>query len=191
MQNEIMNRIQASIAVKEHILNNSDLISSIQEVCDTIIACIRNGGTVYLAGNGGSASDAQHIAAELVGRFYKERKGLPAEALSTNTSILTAIGNDYGYDAIFARQIEARGKKGDVFIGFSTSGNSPNIIKAIEECKKAGIIVIGMTGVSGGIMNELCDICLKMPSKDTPRIQESHIMIGHILCEFVEAACSN
>lgn len=191
MQNEIMNRIQASIKVKDDILNDSKMITDIQKVCDTITACICNGGTVYLAGNGGSASDAQHIAAELVGRFYKERKGLSAEALSTNTSILTAIGNDYGYDAIFARQIEARGKKGDVFIGFSTSGNSPNIIKAIEECKKTGIIVIGMTGVSGGSMNELCDICLKMPSKDTPRIQESHIMIGHILCEFVEAACSN
>lgn len=191
MRQDIINRIQASIDVKSLILNDTNLISDIQKVCDTIITCIRNGGTVYLAGNGGSASDAQHIAAELVGRFYKERKGLSAEALSTNTSILTAIGNDYGYDAIFSRQIEARGKKGDVFIGFSTSGNSPNILKAIEECKKIGLFIIGMTGETGGKMNALCDICLKMPSKDTPRIQESHIMIGHIICEFVENSCSN
>ncbi len=190
MKTDIVNRIRASIAVKETILADGDLLDNIQRVTDMVSQCILNGGTVYIAGNGGSASDAQHIAAELVGRFYKERRGLSAEALSANTSILTAIGNDYGYDAVFSRQIEARGKKGDVFIGLSTSGNSPNILNAIDECRKYGLVVIGMTGESGGKMGSLCDLCLKIPSKDTPRIQESHILIGHILCELVENNCS-
>lgn len=139
-----------------------------------------------IAGNGGSAADAQHLAGEFVSRFYFERPGLPSLALTTDTSILTAIGNDYGYERLFARQIEANGKEGDVFIGISTSGNSDNIIEALKTCREKDITTIGMTGEIGGRMTELCDYCIKVPSQETPRIQESHILIGHIICSIAE-----
>ena len=134
----------------------------------------------------GSAADAQHLAAELVSKFYLERKGLASEALNANTSILTAIGNDYDFNRVFARQLEANARKGDVFVGLSTSGNSANILEALSYCKNNGVLSIGFTGETGGKMNDLCDLMLKVPAKDTPRVQESHIMIGHILCELVE-----
>lgn len=190
MRTLIINKIRESIQVKEAIIADEALLAVIEQVVDQMIGALVNGNTIFLAGNGGSSSDAQHIAAELVGRFYKERKGLAAEALSANTAILTALGNDYGYDSIFARQIEARADKGDIFIGLSTSGNSQNILNAIAECKKIGVTTVGMTGLTGGKMANACDICIKIPSKDTPRIQESHITIGHIICEFVENAFS-
>lgn len=139
-----------------------------------------------LAGNGGSAGDAQHIARELVNRFYFDRLGIPSIALTIDTSVLTAIGNDYGFEKIFSRQVQAQGNVGDVFIGISTSGNSADVIDAIKVCKAHGITSIGLTGQTGGEMDGLCDICLKVPSTETPRIQESHIMIGHILCCLVE-----
>ncbi len=190
MRTLIINKIRESIQVKEAILADEALLAVIEQVVDQMIGALVNDNTIFLAGNGGSSSDAQHIAAELVGRFYKERKGLAAEALTANTAILTALGNDYGYDSIFARQIEARAKKGDVFIGLSTSGNSQNILNAIAECKNIGVTTVGMTGLTGGKMANDCDMCIKIPSKDTPRIQESHITIGHIICELVENAFS-
>lgn len=175
-----------SIKVKNEILNNENLISLIKEAALMIINAYKNGNKTLLAGNGGSAADAQHIAGEFVSRFYFDRPGIASIALSTDTSILTAIGNDYGYENLFARQVQAQGNKGDVFIGISTSGNSKNILKALEICKEKGILSIGLSGDSGGAMNELCDICIKVPSSCTPRIQEAHILIGHILCAIVE-----
>lgn len=147
---------------------------------------IELGFTIFFMGNGGSAADSQHLAAELVGRFYKERKGLPAIALTTDTSILTAVGNDYGYEEVFSRQIEALIKPNDIVFGLSTSGNSSNIIKAIDKAKKSGAITIGLTGNDGGQLKEICDHCLIIPSNNTARIQEAHILIGHIICEIIE-----
>jgi D-sedoheptulose 7-phosphate isomerase len=188
----IIQKINESIEVKQKIVVNKELISAIKRSADVIIDCYRNhNGRVFFAGNGGSAADAQHLAGELVGRFYLERSGLAAEALTTNTSVLTAVGNDYSMDTIFSRQIEANGKPGDVFAGLSTSGNSKNIINAIKACRTKGLIIIGFTGESGGKMADLCDIIIKIPSIDTPRIQESHITIGHIICEIVEREMFN
>ncbi|MBF7042051.1 D-sedoheptulose 7-phosphate isomerase [Campylobacter volucris] len=175
-----------SIKVKDEILNDENLINLIKKAALMIIQAYKNGNKTLLAGNGGSAADAQHIAGEFVSRFYFDRPGIASIALSTDTSILTAIGNDYGYENLFARQVQAQGNKGDVFIGISTSGNSKNILKALEICKEKEILSIGLSGASGGAMNELCDICIKVPSSCTPRIQESHILIGHILCAIVE-----
>ncbi|MBF7047544.1 D-sedoheptulose 7-phosphate isomerase [Campylobacter volucris] len=175
-----------SIKVKDEILNDENLINLIKKAALMIIQAYKNGNKTLLAGNGGSAADAQHIAGEFVSRFYFDRPGIASIALSTDTSILTAIGNDYGYENLFARQVQAQGNKGDVFIGISTSGNSKNILKALEICKEKEILSIGLSGSSGGVMNELCDICIKVPSSCTPRIQESHILIGHILCAIVE-----
>ncbi|MBF7046468.1 D-sedoheptulose 7-phosphate isomerase [Campylobacter volucris] len=175
-----------SIKVKNEILNDENLINLIKKAALMIIQAYKNGNKTLLAGNGGSAADAQHIAGEFVSRFYFDRPGIASIALSTDTSILTAIGNDYGYENLFARQVQAQGNKGDVFIGISTSGNSKNILKALEICKEKEILNIGLSGASGGAMNELCDICIKVPSSCTPRIQESHILIGHILCAIVE-----
>ncbi len=182
----IKDRIKESIAVKEKILNDEKLLNNISLVAQKIIECYRNNGKVLFAGNGGSAADAQHLVAELVARFYLERKALKAEALNVNTSTITAIGNDYDYSKIFSRQVEANGEKGDIFIGLSTSGNSKNIIEAINVCREKGLFVIGFTGESGGKMKEMCDILINVPSSDTPRIQEAHITIGHIICEIVE-----
>ncbi|RTJ52006.1 phosphoheptose isomerase [Campylobacter jejuni] len=175
-----------SILVKEQILKDENLITLIKNASLEVIKAYRNGNKTLLAGNGGSAADAQHIAGEFVSRFYFDRPGIASIALSTDTSILTAISNDYGYENLFARQVQAQGVKGDIFIGISTSGNSKNILKALEFCKQKEIISIGLSGASGGAMNELCDYCIKVPSTCTPRIQEAHILIGHIICAIVE-----
>jgi D-sedoheptulose 7-phosphate isomerase len=184
----IIRAIEDSISLKKKILENEELVNSMHEIADECIAAYRQGNRVLLAGNGGSAADAQHIAAELVGRYAFDRPGLPSIALTTDTSMLTAIGNDYGYDQIFRRQLEANGRKGDVFIGISTSGNSANLIAALQRARELGIITVGLTGQSGGKMHSLCDYCVQVPSTNTPRIQESHIMLGHIICDLVEEA---
>lgn len=178
--------IKGSIDVKTIILNDSGLIEKISLAADKIIFAYKNKRKTLLAGNGGSAADAQHIAGEFVSRFKFDRPGLPSIALSTDTSILTAIGNDYGFQHLFARQVEAQGCEGDVFIAISTSGNSPNIIEAIKVCKQKGILTIGLTGGNSNSMSSYCDICIQVPSKETPRIQESHILIGHTICGIVE-----
>jgi len=187
MSNSIItDQILSSITVKQSILNNASLIEVIDNAAKVITNAYKAGYKTILAGNGGSAADAQHIAAEFVVRFYFDRPGLPSIALSTDTSILTAIGNDYGYDRLFSRQMQAHGVPGDIFIALSTSGNSVNILKALEHCRQAGITTIGLTGQGGGKMKELCDISIEVPSHDTPRIQEAHILIGHIICCIVE-----
>jgi D-sedoheptulose 7-phosphate isomerase len=164
------------------------LLNQVVECAEIIVAVLRNGGKVLIAGNGGSAADAQHIAGEFVSRFNYDRPGLAAIALTTDTSILTAIGNDYGYERLFSRQVQALGREGDVFIGISTSGNSANIIAAFAEAKKSNLKTIGLTGMVGGKMLGMCDTTLRMPSIETPKIQEGHIAIGHIICGLVEAA---
>lgn len=186
MQNYIKDQIQKSLEIKQLLHSDEENLSKIQKACEEIISAYRRGNKTLIAGNGGSAADAQHIAAEFVSRFNFDRPGLPSIALTTDTSILTAIGNDYGYEQLFSRQIEANGKKGDVFIGISTSGNSPNIIEALKKAKEKEIITFGLTSKIGGKMAEFCDYCIKVPSKDTPRVQEAHIMIGHIICGYVE-----
>lgn len=182
----IKEHFKDSISVKEQILKNDNLIELIKKVSLEVIKAYKNGNKTLLAGNGGSAADAQHIAGEFVSRFYFDRPGIASIALTTDTSILTAIGNDYGYENLFSRQVEAQGVKGDVFIGISTSGNSKNILKALELCKEKEIMSVGLTGASGGAMDKMCDYCIKVPSSCTPRIQESHIVIGHIICAIVE-----
>lgn len=147
---------------------------------------LRNGHTIFFCGNGGSAADSQHLAAEIVGRFLKERRGMSAVALTTDTSILTAVSNDYGYDQIFARQVEALIRPGDVLVGLTTSGNSPNVVVAIEKAKEMGAVTIGMTGGTGGKLSDMCDVCLIVPSNVTARIQEAHILVGHIVCEIID-----
>lgn len=180
----IEQRTNESISVKQALLETqSDVIAT---VAKQLVEAMRNGKTLYLCGNGGSAGDAQHIAAELVGRFTKERRALPAVALTTNTSALTALGNDYEYNIVFSRQLEAFGKTGDVLIGISTSGNSPNVLHALQTAKELGMGTIGLTGETGGKTRTVADHCICVPSRDTARIQESHILIGHILCEIVE-----
>lgn len=178
--------IEASIHVKQQVLANEELLKTIEKIAEVIVAAFKNGNRIYFCGNGGSAADAQHLAAEFSGRFYKDRKALPAEALHCNTSYLTAVGNDYGYDVVYSRMIEGIGEKGDVLIGLSTSGNSANIIKAFEAAKEKEMITVGFTGLTGGIMKSLSDYLINIPSSDTPRIQESHIMAGHIICQLVE-----
>ncbi|HFP7488999.1 D-sedoheptulose 7-phosphate isomerase [Campylobacter jejuni] len=186
INNYIKEHFQESILVKEQILKDENLITLIKNASLEVIKAYKNGNKTLLAGNGGSAADAQHIAGEFVSRFYFDRPGIASIALTTDTSVLTAIGNDYGYENLFARQVQAQGVKGDVFIGISTSGNSKNILKALELCKQKEIISIGLSGSSGGAMNEFCDYCIKVPSTCTPRIQEAHILIGHIICAIVE-----
>ena len=182
----ITKQISDSVEVKTKILQDGDLLKQIETVANKTIEAYKNNKKTLIAGNGGSAADAQHIAGEFVSRFYFDRPGLASIALTTDTSILTAIGNDYGYERVFARQVEANGSEGDVFIGISTSGNSKNIVEAITAAKERGIFTVGFTGAKGGIMKEMCDICICVPSNETPRIQESHIVIGHILCAIVE-----
>ena len=179
--------IRASIETKQSILNDEPLLEKIQSAVDMLLEAFNTGKRVYFCGNGGSAADAQHLAAEFTGRFYKDRKALPAEALHCNTSYLTAVANDYSYDLVYARMIDGIGKTGDVLVGISTSGNSLNITRAFEVARKAGMKTIGFTGITGGQMKASSDILLNMPSTDTPRIQEAHIMVGHIICELVEA----
>jgi D-sedoheptulose 7-phosphate isomerase len=158
-------------------------IERLATLCRT---ALNNNQTIFFCGNGGSAADAQHLAAELVGRFQTERPGLPAVALTTDTSILTSVANDYGFEQVFARQVQALVRTGDIVIGISTSGNSPNVLRAIEAAKAKGAVTVGMTGQKGGHLAELCDLCLKVPSNVTARIQEAHILIGHILCQIVD-----
>jgi len=178
--------IKSSIDTKQSVLQNEGLLKTIAASVDVIVNAFRNGNRVYFCGNGGSAADAQHLAAEFSGRFYTNRKALPAEALHCNTSYLTAVANDYGFDEIYSRLIDGIGEAGDVLIGLSTSGTSANITKAFETAKKKEMITIGFTGKSGGNMKPLCDHLINIPSTDTPRIQESHIMVGHIICQLVE-----
>ena len=182
----IKKQIEASYSTKIQIYEDELLIKQIQKVAEQCINAYRGGNKTLIAGNGGSAADAQHIAGEFVSKFYFDRPALPSIALTTDTSILTAIGNDYGYEKIFSRQVEANGIKGDIFIGISNSGNSPNLIDAFKTCKSKGLFTVGLSGKAGGKMAPLCDICLKVPSNETPRIQEAHILIGHIICFLVE-----
>ena len=183
---KIRSIIKSSIDTKQSVLQNEGLLKTIAASVDVIVNAFRNGKRVYFCGNGGSAADAQHLAAEFSGRFYSDRKALPAEALHCNTSYLTAVANDYSFDDIYSRLIEGIGESGDVLVGLSTSGNSANIIKAFETGKKKEMVTIGFTGKSGGNMKPLCDHLINIPSTDTPRIQESHIMVGHIICQLVE-----
>jgi len=175
-----------SIAVKEALLGDGDLIELVADVGSALVEALRADHKVFLFGNGGSAADAQHIAAELVGRYKLERPGLPAIALTVNSSNLTAIGNDYSFDVVFARQIEALGSRGDVAIGISTSGNSRNVVLAIEAARRKGMASVGLTGRKGGQLKSIVDRCICVPSENTPRIQEAHILIGHVLSEIVE-----
>lgn len=182
----ILREINESISVKQKILKDAALVDLLQQVADECIAAYRQGNRVLLAGNGGSAADAQHIAAEFVSRYAFDRPGLASIAFTTDTSMLTAIGNDYGYEQIFRRQLEANGRQGDIFIGISTSGNSPNIHAALQCARELGIITVGLTGQGGVKMKSYCDYCIQVPSMSTPRIQEAHIMLGHIICGIVE-----
>ena len=186
--NRIQESIEQSIAVKQQILADSELMQRISDAALLIETSLRAGGKIHFCGNGGSAADAQHLAAELSGRFYFDRPPLNAEALHCNTSYLTAVGNDYGYEYIFARLLRGTAKRGDVLVGISTSGNSRNIIEAYKVCQEMGISIISMTGATGGKMKEFGGLLLNVPSTDTPRIQESHIMLGHIICELVESS---
>jgi D-sedoheptulose 7-phosphate isomerase len=186
MDIKISKIIQSSIDVKQQILKDTDLLKKIDNISDLITKAFKDGKRVYFCGNGGSAADAQHLAAEFSGRFYTDRDALPAEALHCNSSYLTAVANDYSYDMVYARLIKGIGQKGDFLVGLSTSGNSGNIIKAFEIAREKGIHTVGFTGETGGKMKELSDHLINVPSKDTPRIQESHIMLGHIICQLVE-----
>ncbi len=181
-------RLQAHAETISAIRGNADLMKAVAQAAEAITACFRNGGRVYFCGNGGSAADAQHLAAEFSGRFYFDRPVLPSEALHCNTSYLTAVANDYGYEQVFARMISGIGRPGDILVGISTSGNSGNILRAFEVCREKGVHTIAMTGATGGKMKERSDLLINVPSTDTPRIQEAHITLGHIICEFVEAA---
>ncbi len=183
---KIKDIIQSSINVKQQVLQSEELISTIEKIVNVIVSSFKNGKRVYFCGNGGSAADAQHLAAEFSGRFYTDRKALPAEALHCNTSYLTAVANDYGYDVVYSRIIDGIGQEGDVLVGLSTSGNSKNIINAFEKAREKNIITVGFTGESGGKMRSRSDYLINIPSADTPRIQESHIMAGHIICQLVE-----
>lgn len=186
MKEQFKTLIASSIAVKTALLSNEELLDTLEKAVDAIVAAYKAEKRLFFCGNGGSAADAQHLAAEFTGRFYKDRLSLPAEALHCNTSYLTAVGNDYSFDDIYARMIKGTARTGDILIGFSTSGNSPNIVKAFEVAKEKGIVTIGFTGSSGGIMKDYSDYLLNVPSSDTPRIQECHILLGHLMCQFVE-----
>lgn len=186
MENFILSKISESIAVKSQLAKEKDLLSNMQKAAMQMIQTFQNGGKVLFCGNGGSAADAQHLAAELSGRFYFDRDPLFAEALHVNSSYITAVANDYSYDEIYARLVKAKGVKGDIVVGISTSGNSKNIIRAFQECKKLGVSTIALTGRTGGQMKTEADLLINVPSTDTPRIQETHILIGHIICEIVE-----
>lgn len=186
MTQKIKDIIQRSISVKEQVLNDDRLINDLNVLVEKITSTFNNGGKVLFCGNGGSAADAQHLAAEFSGRFYSDRDPLPSEALHCNTSYLTAVANDYGYDFVYSRLLKGMAKSGDILIGLSTSGNSTNILNAFNMARQLGVTTVGFTGLTGGKMATLCDILINVPSEDTPRIQESHIMLGHIACELVE-----
>lgn len=187
MKDIILNCISESINTKQRILQDQSFLDKIEEAVQLVVNAFRAGNKVWFCGNGGSAADAQHLAAEFSGRFYINRKALPAEALHCNTSYLTAVANDYDYDVIYSRLIDGLGAKGDILIGLSTSGNSKNILKAFDTAKEMGITTIAFTGASGGKIKEQTNILFNVPNEDTPRIQECHILIGHIICQLVEA----
>ncbi len=183
---KIKHIVQASIDVKQLVLQNDELLKTVNDCVAVIVNAFKNGNKVLFCGNGGSAADAQHLAAEFSGRFYTDRDALPAEALHCNSSYLTAVANDYSFDVIYSRLIKGTGKKGDVLVGLSTSGNSKNIINAFEAARANGMTTIAFTGMTGGDLKRLSDYLINVPSTDTPRIQESHIMLGHIICQLVE-----
>ena len=185
-QNQVRIAITASILAKQRLLADGQIVSTLARVSQILVDALRNGNKLLLFGNGGSAADAQHIAAEFVGRFAFNRPALPALALSVNTSCVTAIGNDYGFDLVFARQVEALARRGDVAVGISTSGNSPNVIRGLEAAGAIGVHTVGLAGATGGKLKETADFCLCAPSEETPRIQECHILMGHILSEIAE-----
>ena len=182
----IREKIRNSIDLKTSLLSDEGLLQTVSDITGEIVKCYKNGGKVLWCGNGGSAADSQHLAAELSGRFYYDRPPLSSEALHVNTSYITAVANDYSYDIIYSRLVEASGKKGDVLIGLSTSGNSANVVKALEKAREMGIVTVGFTGRGGGKMAPLCDHLVCIPSTDTPRIQECHMLLGHSICEMVE-----
>ena len=186
MQDKIKKIISSSIVVKQSVLGDSKLLETIEKISNELVKCLKAGNRIYFCGNGGSAADAQHLAAEFSGRFYTDRKALPAEALHCNTSYLTAVANDYSYDVVYSRMIDGIANEGDIVVGLSTSGNSGNIVKAFEVAREKGVITVAFTGKDGGKMKPLSDFLLNVPSTDTPRIQESHIMLGHIICQMVE-----
>ena len=186
MINFIKSKIEESVKLKTSLLSNTAILNAINNIVEDIVNCYKNNGKVLWCGNGGSAADAQHLAAELSGRFYYDRPPLFSEALHVNTSYTTAVANDYSYDVIYSRLIEGLAKPGDVLVGLSTSGNSGNIVKAFEKSKELKVVTIGFTGADGGKMKDLSDYLINVPSTDTPRIQESHILLGHIICELVE-----
>lgn len=186
MREEIQKIVKGHHSVIEKLLASEELLNTIDGICTAIIECFRQNGKVLFCGNGGSAADAQHLAGELSGRFYIDRKPLFAEALNVNTAYLTAVANDYGYDQVFSRILEAKGKKGDILLGLSTSGNSPNIIAAFEKARALEMVTIGFTGESDSKMTPLCEHLIQIPSTDTPRIQEGHMLVGHIVCALVE-----
>ena len=182
----IKDAIRQSILIKEQILHDDDILTAVERIADICVKAFQHGNKVLFCGNGGSAADAQHLAAELSGRFYVDREPLPAEALHVNTSYLTAVANDYSFDEVFARLVRAHGKAGDVLFGLSTSGNSPNVLKAFEEAVKKDMITVAFTGESGGRLKDLSYFTIRVPSDDTPRIQEAHILLGHLVCELIE-----
>lgn len=182
----LKSRLQASIDLKTSLLSNDAILNTVQQIVQDMVTCYRNDGKVLWAGNGGSAADAQHLAAELSGRFYYDRPPLFSEALHVNTSYTTAVANDYSYDVIFSRLVKAMGRKGDVLIGLSTSGNSANVMKALEAANEIGMVTVAFTGETGGKMKDLAKYLVNIPSKDTPRIQECHMILGHTICELVE-----
>ncbi|MBA2611786.1 MAG: D-sedoheptulose 7-phosphate isomerase [Bacteroidetes bacterium] len=186
MVNFIKSKIEDSIKLKTSLLSNTEILNSVNNIVTDIVSSYKNDGKVLWCGNGGSAADAQHLAAELSGRFYYDRPPLFSEALHVNTSYITAVANDYSYDIIYSRLVEAMGKKGDILIGLSTSGNSGNVIKALEKANAMGMITIAFTGQTGGKINGLSKYLINIPSTDTPRIQECHMLLGHTICELVE-----
>ena len=187
MNRGVKNILKASHDVVNDLINDDVLQKNILEIVGIMADTFRRGGKVLLCGNGGSAADAQHIAAELSGKFYIDRDPLDAEALHVNTSYLTAVANDYSFDEVFSRLVKAKGKKGDILVGITTSGNSKNILAALKQAKEIGLITLGLTGSSAGAVDEYCDFLIKVPSKDTPRVQEAHILTGHIICQLVES----
>lgn len=186
MDDKIQSLIQASIDVKQGLLQNDEVTKTLRYIVDITVNALQQGHRLWFCGNGGSAADAQHLAAEFTGRFYKNRRALPAEALHCNTSYLTAVANDYSYDEVYARMVEGVCEEGDVLFGFSTSGNSVNIVNAFRAARARKIITVGFTGETGGALKGLSDYILTVPSADTPRIQESHILLGHIICQLTE-----
>ena len=186
MKSRIEKCMKSAVENYTSVFQNDNLKANIQKIVTESVTAFQSNNKMLFCGNGGSASDAQHIAAELSGRFYADRPPLYAEALHVNSSFMTAVANDYGYEATYARMVEAKGRKGDILVGISTSGNSPNVVKAIQKAKEIGMTTVGFTGKNGGAMRDICDIMICAPSQDTPRIQEAHILVGHIICQLIE-----